>query len=73
MSEKEGTFRSLMIRLPIEVIKRIQEDIEGTSFTGVEDLVASLVLQKYPERKPVYTEEEEKIIKERLHKLGYIE
>jgi len=73
MSAKEGTFRSLTVKLPIEVIKRIQKDIEGTSFRGVEDFVATLVLQKYPERKPVYTEAEEEIIKARLRKLGYIE
>lgn len=74
MSEKKGTFRSLTVKLPIEVIKRIQKDIEGTSFTGIEDFIATLVLQKYPElRKPDYTEEEETIIRERLRKLGYIE
>jgi len=73
MSEKKETFHSLTVNLPIEVIKRIQKDIEGTSFTGVEDFIETLVLQKYPERKPVYTEEEEEIIKERLRKLGYIE
>lgn len=73
MSEKKETFRSLTVNLPVEVIKRIQKDIEGTSFTGVEHFIETLVLQKYPERKPVYTEEEEEIIRERLRKLGYIE
>ncbi len=73
MSEKKETFRSIVVKLPVEVIERIQKDIEGTSFTEVEGFVASLVLQKYPERKPVYTEEEEEIIKKRLRKLGYIE
>ena len=62
------------IELPPEVVAKIAEDIEGTSFTSVEKFVESLVLQKYPElRKPDYTEEEEKIIRERLRKLGYIE
>lgn len=62
------------IELPPEVVAKISEDIEGTSFTSVEKFVESLVLQKYPElRKPDYTEEEEKIIRDRLVKLGYIE
>ncbi len=64
----------ITIKLPNEVVAKIAEDIAGTSFTSVEKFVESLVLQKYPElRKPDYTEEEEKIIRDRLVKLGYIE
>lgn len=64
----------LTIKLPPEVVAKITEDIEGTSFANVENFVERLVLQKYPEfRQPVYTEEEEEVIKERLRKLGYIE
>lgn len=74
MSEEEATFRSLIIKIPVDVIEKIQEDIDGTSFTGVEDFIVQLVLGKYPElRKPDYTEEEEELIKARLRKLGYIE
>lgn len=64
----------LEIDLPDEIVAKIGDDIKGTSFTSVENFVESLVLQKYPElRQPDYTEEEEKIIRERLRKLGYIE
>ncbi len=64
----------ITIELPPELVAKIAEDIEGTSFTSVEKFVESLVLQKYPElRKPDYTKEEEEIIRERLRKLGYIE
>ncbi len=64
----------LEIELPDEIVAKIGDDIKGTSFTSVENFVESLVLQKYPElRQPDYTEEEEKIIRERLRKLGYIE
>ena len=64
----------LKIDLPDEIVAKIGDDIKGTSFTSVENFVESLVLQKYPElRQPDYTEEEEKIIRERLRKLGYIE
>ena len=74
MSGETETFRSLTVKLPIDVIEKIQEDIKGTSFKGVEDFITQLVLGKYPEfRKPDYTEEEEALIKERLRRLGYIE
>lgn len=64
----------ITIKLPRDVIAKIADDIKGTSFADVAALVESLVLQKYPEfRKPDYTEEEEKVIRERLRKLGYIE
>ena len=74
MSEETGTIRSLTIKLSVDVIKKIETDIEGTSFKGVEDFITQLVLGKYPElRKPDYTAEEEKLIQERLRRLGYIE
>ncbi len=74
MSEETGTIRALTIKLPVDVIEKIEADIKGTSFKGVEDFITQLVLGKYPElRKPDYTEEEEKMIKERLRRLGYIE
>ncbi len=62
------------IELPPKVVSKIAEDIAGTSFTSVEKFVESLVLQKYPElRESDYTKEEEKVIRDRLVKLGYIE
>ncbi|MCK4266860.1 MAG: CopG family transcriptional regulator [Thermoplasmata archaeon] len=74
MSEEKATFQEFVIKLPSAVTERIRADIEGTSFKGVEDFITQLVLGKYPElRKPDYTEEEEKLIKARLRKLGYIE
>ncbi len=64
----------LKITLPKNIVAKICEDIEGTSFTCVGHFIENLVKQKYPElQTPVYTEEEEEIIKDRLRKLGYIE
>ncbi len=64
----------LKINLSKRIIAQIGDDIEGTSFDSVERFIANLVEQKYPElREPVYTEEEEEMIKTRLRKLGYIE
>ena len=66
--------RSLQIRLSENLIKEIQANIEGTSFKSVEDFIENLVKQRSHEiEEPVYTEEEEELIKERLRKLGYIE
>ena len=64
----------LTINLSERIIAQIGDDIKGTSFTSVENFVESLVNQKFPElQEPVYTAEEEEIIRERLRKLGYIE
>lgn len=61
------------IELPLKIIEKITEDIEGTSIKTVEDFVKSLVMQRYPElNERVYTEEEEEMIKQRLEKLGYL-
>jgi len=66
--------RLLQIRLPENLIREIQANIEGTGFKSVEDFVEILVMQKFHEiEQPVYTAEEETIIKERLRKLGYLE
>lgn len=64
---------TISIELPLEIVEKITEDIEGTSVKTVEAFVKSLVMQKYPElNERVYTEEEEEKIKERLRKLGYL-
>ncbi len=66
--------RLVKIRLSEKLIKEIQANIEGTSFTSVENFIENLVKQRFHEiEEPVYTAEEEEIIKERLRKLGYIE
>ncbi|GAG30318.1 unnamed protein product [marine sediment metagenome] len=66
--------RLLQIRLPENLIREIHANIKGTSFKSVEDFVETLVKQRFHEtEEPVYTAEEETIIKERLRKLGYIE
>ncbi len=66
--------RSLQIRLPENLIREIQANIEGTSFKSVEDFIENLVKQRFHEiEEPVYTAVEEELIKDRLRKLGYIE
>ena len=64
---------TISVNIPLKIVEKILEDIEGTSVKSVEAFIKGLVLQKYPElNEPVYTEEEEEIIKERLRKLGYL-
>ena len=65
--------RKISIELPLKVIEKIMEDIKGSSIKTVDAFIETLVMQKYPElNEPVYTEEEEELIKERLRKLGYL-
>ncbi|MCW3989206.1 MAG: hypothetical protein NWE88_03920 [Candidatus Bathyarchaeota archaeon] len=66
--------RLLQIKLSEDIIKKIQADIEGTSLKSVENFIETLVRQRFPElEQPVYSAEEEEIIRERLRKLGYID
>ena len=66
--------RLLEIKIPENIIKKIQVDIEGTNIKSVENFIENLVMQKFHDlNQPVYTAEEEELIKDRLRKLGYIE
>lgn len=60
------------IMIPRELYNKIQTKINGTSFTSVEEYVVLKLENEFPEELE-YTEEEEKIIRERLRRLGYIE
>ena len=55
-----------------ELYDKIDEKISGTSFSSVEEYVVSKLESEFP-TEPVYTTEEEELIRERLRKLGYIE
>ncbi len=56
--------RWLRIKLPENIIKNIQAEIEGTSWKSVDHFVETIVIQKFSElNKPVYTAEEEELIK----------
>lgn len=54
--------RFLQIRLPENLIKEIQTEIERTSFKSVENFVETLVMQRFHEfEQPVYNAEEEEM------------
>ena len=60
------------INVPRELYENIEEKISGTSYASVEEYVVSKLENEFPSE-PVYTKEEEELIRERLRKLGYIE
>jgi Arc/MetJ-type ribon-helix-helix transcriptional regulator len=60
------------IKIPKSLYDKIQEKIQGTSFSSVDGYVAMKLENEFP-TEPVYSKEEEELIKERLRKLGYIE
>ncbi len=60
------------LKIPKELYDKIDEKISGTSFSSVEEYVVSKLESEFP-TEPVYTKEEEELIRERLRKLGYIE
>jgi Arc/MetJ-type ribon-helix-helix transcriptional regulator len=60
------------LQIPKELHDKIDEKISGTSFSSVEEYVVSKLESEFP-TEPVYTKEEEELIRERLRKLGYIE
>ena len=60
------------IRIPRELYRKIDDKIAGTSFSSVEEYVVMKLESEFP-AEPVYSKEEEELIKDRLRKLGYIE
>ena len=60
------------INVQRELHEKIEEKISGTSFSSVEEYVVSKLENEFLSE-PVYTKEEEELIRERLRKLGYIE
>ena len=63
---------SISINIPKELYEKIEEKISGTSFASVEEYIVSKLENEFP-TEPVYTKEEEDLIRERLRRLGYIE
>jgi Arc/MetJ-type ribon-helix-helix transcriptional regulator len=60
------------INISKELYNKIEEKISGTRFSSVEEYIVSKLENEFP-TEPVYTKEEEELIRERLRKLGYIE
>ncbi len=66
------------IKVPKEIIRKIEERIKGTEFKSVEEyttFVLEEVVKETGEEEPeeVFSEEDEKKVKERLRALGYLD
>lgn len=67
-----GNDSDVPVKIPKELYEKIEEKISGTSFASVEEYILMKLENEFP-AKPVYTKEEEDLIRERLRRLGYIE
>ena len=60
------------ISIPKYIYEKIKDRIQGTSFKSVDEYVALMLENEFPEETQ-YSKEEEELIRERLRRLGYIE
>ncbi len=65
---------SRAIRIPEEVARQLESKLEGTAFDSV-DAFVTFVLSRLLEEPggPGFSEEDERVLKERLRSLGYID
>jgi Arc/MetJ-type ribon-helix-helix transcriptional regulator len=72
--EPAGGFGSRGVRLPEEVARALEERIRGSSFESI-DAFVTFVLARLLEQtgETVFSEEDERVLKERLRSLGYID
>ena len=72
MSEEYGT-----IKIPKSLLKKIEERIRGTEFKSVEEyttfVLEEVIKEDVEEAEEVFSEEDEKKVKERLRALGYLD
>ena len=62
------------VRVPEEIAKKLEGRLEGSAFDSV-DAFVTFVLGRLLEEQggPGFTEEDERVLKERLRSLGYID
>jgi len=72
MTDTTGGTRT--VRLPEELVATLEERLKGTSFESVDAFVA-FVLARLAERPGTgtFSEEDERVLRERLRSLGYID
>ena len=66
-----GKKDKISVEIPKWLYEKIAERIEGTSLSTVSDYITYRLRDEFSEER-VYSEEEERKIKERLRHLGYI-
>ena len=63
------------VQLPEVVVRGLEERMKGSSFDSVDQLIA-FILGRLVDRTPgatAFSEEDEKVLKDRLRSLGYID
>ena len=68
-----GSLRT--VHLPEEVVRALEQRMKGSSFESVDVLIA-FILGRLVDHAPgdaVFTEEDERLLKDRLRSLGYID
>lgn len=63
---------SITIQIPKDLYEKILGKIKGTSYNSVEEYIISRLENEFP-REHILDAKEERIIRERLRLLGYIE
>jgi hypothetical protein len=62
------------IRVPEEIAKKLEARLEGSAFDSVDAFVAFVLGRLLEEQGgPGFSEEDERVLKERLRSLGYID
>ncbi|MCI4365456.1 MAG: hypothetical protein L3K10_05270 [Thermoplasmata archaeon] len=63
------------VRLPEEVVRSLEERMRGSSFDSVDALIAFILgrLVDHPSGDSAFSEEDERLLKDRLRSLGYID
>jgi len=72
MSEEFGS-----VKIPKDIIEKIKERIQETEFRSVEEYITfvlqEVIKEEDDEPEEVFSEEDEKKVKERLRALGYLD
>ncbi len=63
------------VHLPEEVVRALEARMKGSSFHSVDELIAYILgrLVDHPAGDAVFSEEDERELKDRLRSLGYID
>lgn len=63
------------VRLPEEVVRALEQRMKGSSFESVDGLIAFILgrLVDHAPGEAVFSEEDERLLKDRLRSMGYID
>jgi hypothetical protein len=75
MTELPSTGPMRTVRLPEEVVRALEQRMRGSSFESVDLLIAFILsrLVDHTSGGGAFTEEDERMLKDRLRSLGYID